>query len=37
VAERETQMRDAGLEIILEAGHRARQIAPVGRPDVVAQ
>src|SRR5436190_8609967 len=37
VSEREAQMRDAGLEIILEAGYRAWQIAAVGRPDIVAQ
>src|SRR5438105_10560210 len=37
VAEGEAQMRDAGLEIILEAGHRAGQIATVGCPDIVAQ
>src|SRR6516165_1173946 len=37
MAEWEPEMRDAGLEIILETGHRARQIVAVGCPDVVAQ
>jgi len=37
VAEREAQMRDAGLEIILEAGHRTRQITIIGRPEIVAK
>jgi len=37
MAKRKAQMRDAGLEIVLEAGHCARQIAAIGRPDVIAQ
>src|SRR6266513_2755239 len=37
MAEREAQMRDAGLEIVLEAGQCARQVAAIGRPDVIAQ
>jgi hypothetical protein len=36
VAEREAQMRAMQASIILEAGHRAWQIAPVGRPEDVA-
>jgi hypothetical protein len=37
VAERKAQMRDAGLEIILQAGHRVRQLVAIGCPHVVAQ
>ena len=37
VSQRETQMRDAGLEVVLETGRGARQVAAIGRPKIVAQ
>jgi hypothetical protein len=37
MAKRETQMRDARLEIVVETGHRRGQLVFVGRRDIVAQ
>ena len=37
MADREAQMDDAGLEIVLQAGDRRRQVSAIGRHQVVAQ
>jgi len=37
VRQRELEMRDTGLEVVVEAGHCRRQVGRVGRHDIVAQ